>query len=83
MRTLTDLLLNYPIPGVQSLERRRICAEEASALMGCEFTSKQMQYKNEELLFSVSPLIKSALFLKQNELIERLAARGIIVRFIK
>ena len=83
MRTLTDLLLNYRIPGVQSLERRRICAEEATALIGCEIVAKQLQYKNEELLFSAPPLMKSAIFLKQNELIERLAARGVVVRAIK
>ncbi len=83
MKSFADLLLNYPIPGVQALERRRICAEEASAITGCALTSKNTQYKNEELTFSVAPVIKSALFLKQTELIDRLASRGITVRTLK
>jgi hypothetical protein len=83
MRSLTDLLRNYPIPGIRLLEKRRICAEEASVVTGCVLTTKNMQYKNEELLFSVPPIIKSALFLKQQELIDRLALRGVVVRTLK
>jgi hypothetical protein len=83
MKSLTDLLLNYPIPGVRALEQRRICAEEASALTGCDLKTKNMQYKNEELTCSVAPVIKSALILRQGELIQKLATRGIVVRTLK
>ncbi len=83
MRSLTDLLLNYHLPGIRFSEMRRICAEEATTLTGCALTSKQMLYKNEELICSVPPVIKSALLLRQGELIARLATRGVVVRILK
>jgi hypothetical protein len=83
MKSLTDLLLNYPIPGVRALEQRRVCAQEAGALVGYPLTSKDLLYKNETLTFSVPPLIKSALILKQEELLKNLGHRGIVVRSLR
>ena len=83
MKSLSDLLLNYHLPGIRFSETRRICAEEATALTGCALTSKQMHFKNEELSCSVPPIVKSALLLKQQELIEKLAARGVVVRSLR
>ena len=82
MQSLSDLLLKYSVsmPGLKFSEQRRVCAEEATLIMNYPFTSKDISYKNEELAFSVPPVLKSALFLKQEELVQRLALRGITVR---
>jgi hypothetical protein len=82
MQSISDLLLRYStaIPGLKFSEQRRVCAEEASIVMNYPFTSKDTRYKNEELSFSVPPVLKSALYLKQNELIQKLALRGITVK---
>ena len=82
MRSLSDLLLKYKIPGVRASEIRRICAEEVFALTGCTLTPLQVQYKNENLRLSVPPVLKSALLLKQNELLQRIKARDIEIRSI-
>lgn len=83
MQPLSELLLKYTVPGVRFAEQRRICAEEASAIMNYPLTSKNVKYKNEELIFSVPPVLKSALVLKQGELIQKLSARGVTVRSLK
>ena len=74
MRLLSDLLLNYKIP--------RICAEEVLTLTGCSLQSNQVHYKNEKLTLSVPPVLKSALLLRQKELIQRIKARNITIRSI-
>lgn len=85
MQSISDLLLKYSVslPGLKFSEQRRVCAEEATIVMNYPFTSKDINYKNEELAFSVPPVLKSALFLKQEELIQKLATRGITVRVFK
>lgn len=77
MRTISELLLNYKIPGVQAAEIRRICAEEISTITGFTPTSKQLQYKNEQLFLTVPPIVKSAILLRHAELVARLASRGV------
>ena len=83
MRSLSDLLLKYKIPGVRASEIRRICAEEVLALTGCALTPLQVQYKNENLRLSVPPVLKSALLLQQNELLQRIKARDVEIHSIK
>lgn len=80
MKSLGDLLLKYSIPGLRFSEIRRVCAEETSAVMNCPLQAKDIQYKDEEIRFAVSPVLKSAIILKQDLLRERLAARGITVK---
>ncbi len=83
MDSLSNLLLKYHIPGVRAAENRRICVEEISALSGVPVTSKQVQYKNETLFLSVSPVLKSALYLKQVELKQKLLDRGVLIKSFK
>lgn len=83
MQSLSDLLLKYSIPGIHFSEQRRVCAEEASVVMNYPFTSKDVTYKNDELTFKVPPVLKSALVLKQGELVEKLSARGITMRSVR
>ena len=83
MQSLNDLLLKYKIPGVRSSQIRRICAEEVFALTGCELKPSQLQYKNENLTFSVPPVLKSALLLRQKELMQRIQARDVQIQTIK
>jgi hypothetical protein len=77
MKSLSDLLLKYKIPGVRASEIRRICAEEVLALTGCTLAPAQVQYKNENLRLSVPPVLKSALLLRRDELMQRIQARDI------
>jgi hypothetical protein len=85
MKSISDLLLKYStaIPGLKASEQRRVCAEEATSVMNYPFTAKNTHYKNEELRFSVPPVLKSALYLKQDELIQKLATRGVVVKVLK
>ena len=83
MHSLSDLLLKYKIPGVRASQIRRICAEEVFALTGCELQPSQLQYKNERLTLSVPPVLKSALLLRQNELMKRIQARDVLIQIIK
>ena len=83
MNSLSDLLLKYKIPGVRSSQIRKICAEEVLALTGCELQPSQVQYKNENLTLSVPPVLKSALLLRQNELMSRIKARDVLIQTIK
>ncbi len=83
MRSLSDLLLKYKIPGVKESEIRRICAEEVLNLTGCALRPNQVSYKNEHLRLSVPPVLKSALLLRQNELLQRIQARDILIQTIK
>jgi hypothetical protein len=82
METISNLLLNYKIPGVQEAEKRRICREEIKNLTGYELTSKQLKYKNEKLFLTVPSVLKSSLLLKQNELTMRLATHGVVIQKI-
>ncbi len=83
MKSLSDLLLKYHIPGVRESEIRRICAEEVTLLTGCVLTLNQVQYKNEELRLSVPPVLKSALLLRKTELLQRIKDREVAILRIK
>jgi hypothetical protein len=83
MLAISDLLLKYKIPGVRESEIRRICAEEVTALTGCVLAPNQIQYKNENLILSVPPVLKSALLVRKVELMNRIKARDIALFSIK
>ncbi len=83
MRSLSDLLLKYKIPGVRSSEIRRICAEEVFALTGCKLLPAQVEYKNENLRISVPPVLKSALLMRKAELMNRIKARDVEIHSFK
>jgi hypothetical protein len=83
MRSLSDLLLKYKIPGVRESEIRRICGEEVFALTGCTLVANQINYRNEHLRLSVPPVLKSALLLRQTELLQRIQARDVLLQTIK
>ena len=83
MKSLSDLLLKYKIPGVRTSEIRRICAEEVYALTGCKLTPSQVEYKNENLRISVPPVLKSALLMRKTELMDRIKARDVELHSFK
>jgi hypothetical protein len=83
MRSISELLLKYPLPGVRESEIRRICIEEVLALTGCTLLSSQVQYQNEELRFSVPPVLKSALLIRKEELLGRIQGREVAIRRLK
>ena len=82
MQALSALLLNYKIPGVRESEIRKICAEEVFAMTGCALKSTQVSYKNEKLRINVPPVLKSAILLRQKELLEKISNRQIKIQVI-
>ena len=82
MISLSSLLLNYKIPGVRESEIRKICAEEVFLLTGWPLKATQVRYKNEKLTLSVPPVLKSAILLRQKELLERIKRREIKIQKI-
>lgn len=83
MKSLSDLLLKYHVPGVRESEIRRICMEEVLALTGCALVSSQVQYKSEGLILSVAPVLKSAILIRKEELMNRIKARDIALYSVK
>ncbi len=83
MKSLSDLLLKYHVPGVRESEIRRICMEEVMSLTGCTLTPAQVQYKSEGLVLSVAPVLKSAILMRKAELMERIKARDIALFSVK
>jgi hypothetical protein len=79
MDSLSNLLLNYKIPGVRIAQIRHICAQELTKLLGCPISASKIQYKQETLFIQVPPILKSALHIKKDALIERLSAHDIKV----
>jgi hypothetical protein len=80
VKSLSELLLKYKIPGVKESEIRRICIEEVEGLIGYRLLPTQVQYKNEELRFTVPPLLKSSLLIRKEELLKRITARDVQIR---
>lgn len=77
MRSITDLLLNHPIPGIRQSETRHRCAEVLTILLGVPITPSEIKYEDGKLLLSIPPVLKSALILKQKELTEALLQKGV------
>ena len=82
MQALSALLLNYKIPGVRESEIRKICAEEVFNMTGCALKPTQVSYKNEKLRINVPPVLKSAILLRQKELLERISNRQVKIQKI-
>jgi len=83
MRSLSELLLNHPLPGLRESERRRLCAEAVSEIIGLPVSSKQIQYENGVLSLSLPPVVKSEVLLRQRALIELFNTRGVKVKEVR
>jgi len=83
MRSLSELLLKHPVPGLRQAERRKICAETISKLIGLPIKQNQIALDNEILSLSVSSVIKSEILLHETKLRELLSASGVIVKKVR
>jgi len=83
MRSLSELLLNHPIPGLRESERRRLCAEAVSEILGLPVKASQVKYEEQILSLSIAPVMKSELLLRQASLIELFTARGVKVKELR
>lgn len=79
MKSLSDLLLNHPIPGIRQSEERRTCALVLSQVLGIEVHPKHIQVKEGALTLALPPVVKAALRIKKGELIQKLSAEGVVV----
>ena len=77
MKSLRDLLLNHPVPGIREAETRKICADTLTLVSGVQVLPKQIRYEDGRLTLSVPPVLKSALLLKREEISRRLAENGL------
>jgi hypothetical protein len=83
MKSLADLLLNHKVPGVRDAQIRHAIAEEVSGLLGISITPKQVKFKEGDLVLAVPPVVKSAIKLRSEEIIQALKGRGIRINSIK
>ena len=83
MKSLADLLLNHKVPGVRDAQIRHAIAEEVSRLLNIPILPKQVRYKDADLVLAVPPVVKSAIKLKTQEIVEALSARDIRIASIK
>ncbi len=83
MKSILELLANHRIPGIQLSEKRRACADTIKALMGVPVSPSKLKFHEGVLSLSVPPVLKSAIFLKQEELKGLLLAQGITLTEIR
>lgn len=76
-KSLKDLISRLPLPGLKESKDRHIIAEEITKLLGIPVRPNQVSLKDEIISVSVPPVLKSAIQVKQEELLTRLAGEGI------
>jgi hypothetical protein len=79
MKSIADLLLNHPVPGLKEAYVREEIAFVVGEVLGIICTPKQIQVKHNAIHVALPPVAKSALVLKRRELTEALAKKGIEV----
>ncbi|MBU0749896.1 hypothetical protein KKH15_00040 [Patescibacteria group bacterium] len=83
MFSIQDLLKRHAIPGLRLSENRRVCAEILTSVTGVAISPKSIQISEGVLSLSIPPVLKSALLLKQTEIIASLQAEGISVTALR
>jgi len=80
MKSLSEILLKHPVPGLRQSERRKVCAEVLTKFIGLPIKASQVNWEDEILSLSVSPVIKSEILMHETELHQLLASGGITVK---
>jgi hypothetical protein len=83
MKSLSQLLLGHAIPGLRQSERRRVCAEAISTMLGIPIRSNQVTYEDETVSLHVSPVIKSEILLREASIVENLRGAGVAVKALR
>ena len=79
MKSIAELLLNHPVPGLKEAYVREEIAFVVSETLGIVCTPKQIQVKNQSIYIALPPVAKSALILKNALFVETLSKKGIDV----
>jgi len=83
MKTLKEIILKHKIPGAQLSNTRHICAHTTSEFLNIKIKPSQINYKNETIAYSVSPIIKAEILIHQKELISKIRSEGVKVSFLR
>ncbi|MFZ1988058.1 MAG: hypothetical protein WAV21_03460 [Minisyncoccia bacterium] len=79
MRSIADVLKSHPVPGIRLSEIRLVCAKTAEALTRHKVAAGKVTYKDGVVSFSVPPVVKTELFLREHDFKALLASQGITV----
>lgn len=82
-RSLKDLISQLPIPGLKESHERRIIAESISNLLSLPIKPDQIHFKDGVITLSTQPVVKSALQVRQAELLSLLEKEGISVKQLR
>ncbi|MDB5245325.1 MAG: hypothetical protein JWN90_430 [Parcubacteria group bacterium] len=80
---LGDIIARLKVPGLKESNERHVLAKVLSESLGIPVTPKQIMFKEGILSVAVPPVVKSALHIKQTEILERISKEGITVRSIR
>ncbi|MBP6868660.1 MAG: hypothetical protein KBC16_00940 [Candidatus Pacebacteria bacterium] len=79
MKSIAELLLNHPIPGLKEAYVREEIAFVVSETLGISCVPKQIQVKHSAIYIALPPVAKSALLLKHTQFTSALIKKGIDV----
>lgn len=82
-RSLRDLIARLPIPGLQESTNRHVIADVLTKTLNIPIKPKQINCKDGVITVSVPPIVKSAIQLKQTQLLDLLSKEGISVRICR
>jgi hypothetical protein len=76
-KSLKDLISRLPIPGLKESNNRHVIAEAITNTLKIPVKPNQITFKDNIITVSVQPVVKSALQVKQTELLSKLNEEGI------
>jgi len=82
-KSLKDLISRLPIPGLKESGDRHIIAEILTNTLSIPITPKQISFKDGIVTVSVPPVVKSAIKIREIQLIESLQKEEIVVQKIQ
>lgn len=83
MFSIQDLLKRHRIPGLQQSETRREVAHILSNILGLSIKVEEIEVKEGVLILKTKPVLKSAVLIRQNEVIEELRKKDIEIKAIR
>lgn len=83
MDALSELLKRIPIPGLKESNERHILAQVISDTVNVKISAHQVRFKEGVITLTVPPVLKSAIHMRKDGLIEVMKDKGINVQQIK
>ncbi len=81
--SLKDLIARLPIPGLKESADRHLIAETLTKNLGIPVEPKQITFKDSIVTVAVAPVVRSALQVRQKELLESLEKQGIPAQMVR